>query len=795
MPELGDRGRDTSAKDIVSSIISAANKKVKIRKKDKSKTYDSIDMGIESEPSSYNERNIDAEIELRQLRQQMSESTVVKESGATTTSISTASSLQQMSTLTVQESSKTGSSSMTNLSQKDGVYAAKVVHVKQKESLESSHTSSTTGETVKAMSKQGRSARSAMDLKRYPAYPNPEAGSLNVSTDNTKSTFIRKVSEESLLDRKGADQHDEVNHQQSASLTFQTKQHLRRLDIETKVLRQKEQERATEQQKLAISKQRIEMELKRTQEELEHDELDEMFSKSKDQSESSSKYTNLMSTSAIETTSITSDYSTNSSANVTFDGKISSPGLMSMSTPSSTTAKSYTSDYSSTDSPASQIHKTKVGHSQSTTPKSGSIHCATVRMLDTAGGGKYFVTGTASSPSYGKHAADDIALYAPSRGTPHFDTRKVAYKGTLQKKRQKGPVPGQHHVYDSQGAGPWLGRDMERISRKGSLDSLLDFHNTSYVDSDSSEDLLEEIASADQRFKLLLSPKSSYDSNSKSSSKNYDQKIMNTSAGFEQQFRDPSLHRLRQQRSEPKIGIASRFERSDKGDLNGSGVRENRLASSTVGRLAKAPKVESNLTKQQTIESKEYAQAIRKSTEKLFLKESPSSPVKSINMPNIILLQQKSKSASPATRKRENKRNKPRRHTVGGTDDLEHFKALMSLRQNQGDSHKLSAWERLRPNVRDTESSDSPDIKAWLQQKRIKHSGSSPALFEQALSVASSESPGVYSRSHTGMQPGAGTREYRGMFRPNSPGSMSTSSSATSQSGSNRGKLTFESAI
>ena len=60
--ELGDRGRDFSAKDLVSSVFSAANKK--IRRREKTKGGESIDIDFESE-SSYQERNIDAEIEHR----------------------------------------------------------------------------------------------------------------------------------------------------------------------------------------------------------------------------------------------------------------------------------------------------------------------------------------------------------------------------------------------------------------------------------------------------------------------------------------------------------------------------------------------------------------------------------------------------------------------------------------------------------------------------------------------------------------------------------------------------------
>ena len=60
LTELGERGKDFSAKDLVSSVFSAANKKIRRREKS-AKTGESIDIDFESE-SSYQERNIDDEI-------------------------------------------------------------------------------------------------------------------------------------------------------------------------------------------------------------------------------------------------------------------------------------------------------------------------------------------------------------------------------------------------------------------------------------------------------------------------------------------------------------------------------------------------------------------------------------------------------------------------------------------------------------------------------------------------------------------------------------------------------------
>ena len=70
-PASGDRSRDSSAKEIVSSIFHAANKRIR-RSRDKSSGR-SRELGghdgTVSEPSSYSERNIDEEVELHRLQE------------------------------------------------------------------------------------------------------------------------------------------------------------------------------------------------------------------------------------------------------------------------------------------------------------------------------------------------------------------------------------------------------------------------------------------------------------------------------------------------------------------------------------------------------------------------------------------------------------------------------------------------------------------------------------------------------------------------------------------------------
>jgi len=70
-PASGDRGRDSSAKEFVSSIFHAANKRIR-RSRDKSSgrmREPGERDGTLSEPTSFSERNIDHEVELRQLQE------------------------------------------------------------------------------------------------------------------------------------------------------------------------------------------------------------------------------------------------------------------------------------------------------------------------------------------------------------------------------------------------------------------------------------------------------------------------------------------------------------------------------------------------------------------------------------------------------------------------------------------------------------------------------------------------------------------------------------------------------
>lgn len=228
MPEFGERGRDLSAKDLVSSIISAANKK--IRKKDKSRSGDSNNPEIESEPPSYNERNIDREIELRRVKEMAKESSC--------SSISSYSSLQEVS----KEVTRSGEKEVTRgveasrevsragESTREVVRAVEVMREGSRESVQ---------ETRRESNTENRTSLH-LEVKRYPAYPS--------TSDFYSFTTSNKSSSSDLS------------------------QQLRQLELDTQALRQKEEAGRLQQERHAQAKRQIELEMQRTRRELEQED-------------------------------------------------------------------------------------------------------------------------------------------------------------------------------------------------------------------------------------------------------------------------------------------------------------------------------------------------------------------------------------------------------------------------------------------------------------------------------------------------------------------------------------------
>ena len=247
---------------------------------------------------------------------------------------------------------------------------------------------------------------------------------------------------------------------------------------------------------------------------------------------------------------------------------------------------------------------------------------------------------------------------------------------------------------------------------------------------------------------------------------------------YDRPFRDPSLHRLPSFKSETKVGIASRFER-------GKEIQPEQLSDSTQGAgretgshpsssstnqgatrnceapymsqaepkvMSKTEKTDVNLSRQGR-SSKSSERSLGKydnccqrdgSVERQSGYQGNQSSCGEVNKFKDCPAGPKAKSSSPPVKRKDrvNLRER-RRHTVGGTNDLENFKALCMVNQGtrEGGSpeHRLSAWDRLQPAVKEMPI-ENRSLKSWIQQERLRTS--SPAilcLFAQTTQAPPSE--------------------------------------------------------
>lgn len=318
--------------------------------------------------------------------------------------------------------------------------------------------------------------------------------------------------------------------------------------------------------------------------------------------------------------------------------------------------------------------------------------------------------------------------------------------------------------------------------RRGSLDSLIDLiqdgKRRSYEDSDSEDgsDLLSDLTSTfDQKLKVLVNPKyklngSSSKLNRSDSSSSSNEKdpstqwrlppqvplahvnkygLCSSNDMLEKQFQDPSLHRSPRSH-ETKVGIACRFERNpsnstlaqsnsssnieDSSNNVNSASTENRYSSVTFS----VPTVSVTRSQQTSFSPARDSRTKMEKTEiNLSLSNQSSNKYSPVH---VQVSRQKSpdkkedislaRSPSPpaAAYKCKSEKPKKRRHTVGGTDDLEHFKALVNVTQSKGESKK-SAWEQLQPVVKSTSLGTNRSLLQWIQNERLR--GSTPDLSQQ----------------------------------------------------------------
>ena len=765
----------------MSSVIQAANRKIR-KRPDKPKTSDSVDIDFESEPSQYNERNIDREIEIRKGRE-LSGNSLLKESVCL--SLEQASASSAACSMSVHDSKSSlsldqGQAAREMMSQSSSDLKASMSSLGALSSARSGTSLHQPPDREQWSppfngGKQPPVRRDDLPIKRYPAYPRVDLGA-SPQTETTKPTLLKKYSSEELNRGEWRQEeevaaaadgghpewtrdHDEVK--KTYGLTQQTKQHLRRIKQETEALRQREQEQRKHQQRTALAKQRVELELQKTRLEMEEDHsIDDLLMAGEQQS------------SLPDNQSITSDYSTMSSTNL--QGKLLAEGQ--------------SMDYSPVRCSSSvprELHYSSPGShdkAERRSPPSDATAVANLTLEQQHSSSRL--------PSRPDHVSKDVSKDDSRLKTSH----RAAHSRHVVKPSGRMPTDDVHKI------------------RKGSLDSLLDIchHDLSHIDSDEEdrgeEGLLESIASADPQFKTLLSAGSNRKA-TLTSTKHKDSASANNASGkFKPDssksksertsaFRDPTLHKG--SGDVKVVGIASRFERREPAEpkhldralpcykpatrptgVAPAGSNSGKLSSASrhskenqppvvtreSGQSSKSRSDQRILTSQRAAgsqpnrihrqdsgnqTSEQYASSLRKSTEKLFGSCENlidlRSPDEQVPPPGVIEVS-KSKSASPevnAVLKATDRKSKRRRHTVGGTDDLEHMKALLTATHqylNHGDDPPRSAWDRLQP--RSPVTDDVRDVKSWCMHQRLRHVGSSPALYDpQLVAAVSADEP------------------------------------------------------
>ncbi|KAK7474310.1 hypothetical protein BaRGS_00034445, partial [Batillaria attramentaria] len=453
------------------------------------------------------------------------------------------------------------------------------------------------------------------------------------------------------------------------------------------------------------------------------------------------------------------------------------------------------------------------------------------------GGGKYFVSVANTRDS---HLLRPASLENIVEGS---SSHHVSRTGSLE--NVVDSPPSCEHYTGVTGHGRNLGNSG---IRHGSLDSLLDLidkreHQQGDSDSEDGSDLLTSLTTTfDQKLQILLNPKYRLtarhsrlpNSQSRSNagatmgvSQGTDGVLVvdkNIGRGREAGFRDPSLHRAA--RSDPKIGIASRFEwgtsaapgSSQSTSTPNSGARRSQLPDfrSFLSRTARPetnngsvvltqpkklatahPETQSGASAKPASSRSSSALQGRQATSRLDFRPISKSEKMEVNTALARLKKEekdtqvkkdmRGQAQSPAdcptgadsNRKdsvqgggagcgdaragvgstpqgqqkgagwqdeasgaeRVKKDRRKRRHTLGGTCDLDHFKALLAVNGSQVDNRpRSSAWEQLRPSSNQSGVEAPPDrsLQSWLQKERLR--GSTPDLLNCDFTVPSRQS-------------------------------------------------------
>lgn len=402
------------------------------------------------------------------------------------------------------------------------------------------------------------------------------------------------------------------------------------------------------------------------------------------------------------------------------------------------------------------------------------------------GGGKYFVIQSVS----GKNGRDKMSRSSKSGSNIEARSQRSGSMERLLEMSENEPSKsGRGHSGngDTQHLHVPRGDKSHRRSksnlsrsnslRRGSLDSLIDLidgKRRSYEDTDSEDgsDLLSDLTSTfDQKLKVLVNPKyklsgsssllNRSDGSGSSNEKENTQLrlppqvplshvnkfgLCSSNDMLEKQYQDPSLHRSPRSH-ETKVGIACRFERNptnsavtqsnsstyvpDSSHLISSAASDiqNSTVTFTIPTFtlpSTRPTFNVHSPSREKRHKTEKAEINVTLTNQKSVKSSPS-PTRPRSSDRKEELKVRSTSPTPVT-KRKSEKPRKRRHTVGGLDDLEHFKALVNVTQSKGEGKK-SAWDQLQPAIKSPSLGVNRSLQQWIQNERLR--GSTPDLSQQ----------------------------------------------------------------
>ncbi|XP_067650553.1 rho GTPase-activating protein 23-like isoform X1 [Haliotis asinina] len=706
-----------NTREIVSSIISAAHKK--LHSKQNQKSMDSLDFD-----ESFNERDIDLEISRK-----ASSATKMSKSQSTISSVPSSRSISEEFL-----DRKLSSSTMKSLPQST---------VDETESLD-------------------------FDCIDSKSEFKSQSKSFNVST------FSRHYSDESLLDRNDE---LEMSHGMSStwSLSRDTLDRLKRIEYEARALREREEQRQRDMEKCRREQQRIEQEYQRTKKEMEMEEthsVEDLLNWRPDYShrlQDTSEYSGSDNRGSIGASHRHYPSTDSSQSGGHPDGKVQ------LRRPDSQHERGHGGKY------FVSIGNTR-GRSRERSGgrvTQGSLDSLAPRF-SRAGSLENILDSHGHIHPPQSHVRGPSYRQRDGRRDSRHEGEKKRTHGTLSRggSVRHGSLDSLIDLYDKQdNRGSWASSDSEDGS------DLLTSLTTTF---DQKLQIL-----LNPKYKLSGSRRAGHRAEDVSSASNVEEAVedkdndvektvevvshKNTPVVLPQHgvpgigdfsrdrpFRDPSLHRS--SKSETKIGIASRFERGNQVTppqstatvlpvtgspqslqnrkstqelkafpfkFTGKSVSETGATVTSPPTLTQPKKLETKPVSKSDFRpiSKSEKTEVNSTLAKLSREEKYFSSRDAVK--SAVFSKPACRSESPVGDKKRTKRSK-RRHTVGGTNDLEHFKALISVTSGKEaeTEPKVSAWEQLQPVVKETAVPENRSLLSWIQSERLR--GSTPDLTSES---------------------------------------------------------------